>query len=239
MPSQASIQSRHSTKNLILNALPEKDFERLLPDLEPVELKLGQVLCRPEESINHIYFPNNSIVSVVAMTPEGQCTEVGVIGREGLVGMDALLGADSALNENIVQHAGGALRININAIKTEFKRSGALHDSLLLFTRLLMIQISQTALCNRLHSLEERLTRWLLLCRARSGNDELQLTQEFLASMLGANRATVTMSAIALQSAGFIKYRRGHITITDHEGLKDFSCDCYETVKREYDRFQK
>ena len=239
MPSQASIKSRYSTKNLILNALPEEDFKRLLPDLEPVELKLGQVLCRPEELISHIYFPNNSIVSVVAMTPEGQCTEVGVIGREGTVGMDALMGADSALNENIVQHAGGASRININAIKTEFKRSGALHDSLLLFTRLLMIQISQTALCNRLHSLEERLTRWLLLCRDRSGNDELQLTQEFLAGMLGANRGTVTMSAIALQSAGFIKYRRGHITITDHEGLKDFSCDCYETVKREYDRFQK
>ncbi len=237
--SSASTQSRLSTNNLILNALPEEDFKRLLPDLESVKLKLGQVLYRTEDLISHVYFPDNSMVSVIAMTAEGQCAEVGVIGREGIIGMDALLGADSTLNENIVQHADGALRININAIKTEFKRTGALHDLLLRFTHLLMIQISQTALCNRLHSLEERLARWLLLCRDRTGTDELQLTQEFLAAMLGANRATVTLSAIALQSTGYIKYRRGHITITDHEGLKDFSCDCYQTVKREYDRFQK
>ncbi len=237
--SSASTKSCLSTKNLILNALPEEDFERLLPDLEPVELKLGQVLYRAEEVISHVYFLNNSMVSVMAMTAGGQCAEAGVIGRECIVGMDALMGADLTVNENIVQHANGALRINRNAIKTEFKRSGSLHDSLLSFTRLLMIQISQTALCNRLHSLEQRLARWLLLSRDRAGTDELQLTQEFLAIMLGANRATVTLSAIALQSTGYIKYRRGHITITDYEGLKDFSCDCYQTVKREYDRFQK
>jgi len=241
MPKDSSLCTlpRLSTVNHILKALPEEDYERLLPDLEPVELALGQVLYRAEEPIRHVYFPNNSMVSVVANTLEGQCAEVGVIGREGMIGIDVLLGSDSTLNENIVQHANGALRINTTAIKTEFKRGGVLHDSLLRFTRLLMIQISQTALCNRLHTVDERLARWLLLCRDRSGTDELQLTQEFLAIMLGTNRATVTISAIAIQSAGYIKYSRGHITVTDGEGLEDFACNCYQTVKQEYDRVQK
>lgn len=237
--SSPSTQSHLSTRNLILNALPEEEYERLLPDLEPVELALGQILYRPEEPIEYVYFPNNSMISVVALTSQGQCAEVGVVGYEGMVGMDVLMGSDSTLNENLVQHANGAFRMNVNAIKTEFKRGGELHDSLLRFTRLLMIQIGQTALCNRLHTVEERLARWLLLCRDRAGTEKLQLTQEFLAIMLGANRATVTMSAIALQSAGYIKYSRGHITIIDREGLEDFSCDCYKTVKREYDRFQR
>ncbi len=234
-----STQSRLSTKNYILKTLPEEDFERLLPDLEPVEFKLGQVLHRAEEPISYVYFPNDSMISVIATTAEGQCAEVGVIGREGMVGMDVLMGSDSPINENLVQHTNGALlKISTTAIRTEFKRGGALQDSLLSFTRLLMIQISQTALCNRLHTVEERLARWLLLCRDRSGTDKLQLTQEFLAIMLGTNRATVTISAIALQSAGYITYKRGHITITDCTGLEDFSCNCYQTVKKQYDRFQ-
>lgn len=234
-----SIQTRLSTVNYILKALPKEDFERLLPDLEPIELKLGQVLYRPEEPIEFVYFPNHTMISVIASTAEGQSAEIGIIGREGMVGMDVLLGSDSTLNENIVQHPNGAFRINTASIKQEFKRGGALHDLLLRFTRVMMIQIGQTALCNRLHTVDERLARWLLLCRDRSGTGELQLTQEFLSIMLGVNRATVTMSAIALQSAGFIKYSRGHITIKDSEGLEDFSCECYKIVKKEYDRFQK
>lgn len=230
---------RLSTTNYILNALPDEDFERLLPDLEPIELKLGQVLYRPEEPIEYVYFPNNTMISVIAMTTKGQSAEIGIIGREGMCGMDVLMGSDSTLNEHIVQHPNGALRINTNAVRREFKRVGALHDLLLRFTRLMMIQIGQTALCNRLHTVDERLARWLLLCRDRSGTDELQLTQEFLSIMLGTNRATVTMSAIALQSAGFIKYARGHIVIKDREGLEDFTCECYQIVKKEYDQFQK
>jgi CRP-like cAMP-binding protein len=236
--SNLSRQPHLSTVNYILNALPEEDLERLLPDLEPVELKLGQVLYRPEEPIEYVYFPNNTMISVVAMTAEGQSAEIGIIGWEGMVGMDVLMGSDSTLNEHLVQHPNGALRINAAAVKTEFRRCGALHDLLLRFIRLMMIQIGQTALCNRLHTVDERLARWLLLCRDRAGTDKLQLTQEFLSIMLGTNRATVTMSAIALQSAGFIKYTRGHITIKDHEGLEDFSCECYKIVKKEYDRFQ-
>jgi CRP-like cAMP-binding protein len=225
------------TLNKILNSLPEEDFAKLLPDLEPVELKLGQIIYRPEEPITHIYFMNHAITSIIAVTKEGQSAEVGIIGLEGVVGMDALMGADWTLNENLVQHANGALRINVSAIKKEFVKCGALHTALLSFTRLFMIQISQTALCNRLHTVEERLSRWLLMCRDRSGTDKLQLTQEFLAIMLGANRATVTVSAIVLQSAGFIKYARGQITIINRQGLEDLTCECYSIVKTEYDRF--
>jgi CRP-like cAMP-binding protein len=240
MPEDENLSSppHLSTKNFILNALSKEEYERLLPDLEPVELQLGQFLYRAEELIEYVYFPNDSMISVIATTTEGQTAEVGVIGWEGMTGMDVLMGSDSTLNDHLVQHPNGALRVKTAIIREEFKRGGRLHDSLLRFTRLMMIQIGQTALCNRLHTVEERLARWLLLCRDRAGTNELLLTQEFLAIMLGANRATVTMSAIALQSAGYIKYRRGHINITNREGLLDFSCDCYQTVKREYDRFQ-
>lgn len=237
--SSLSTQPRLSTQNCILNALPKEDFERLLPDLEEVNLALGQVIYRVEEPIEYVYFPNNAVISVIANTAEGQCVEVGVIGREGITGIDVLMGADSTLNENIIQYPDDALRINTAAIKKEFKRAGAFHDLSLRFIRLLMIQISQTALCNRLHTVEERLSRWLLMCHDRAEADELTLTQEFLGYMLGTNRATVTVSAIALQSAGFIKYSRGLITVVDRKGLEDFACDCYKTVKQEYDRFQK
>lgn len=238
MPNQSSLSTQPavSTKNLILQSLPKEDYERLLPDLESVELTLGQILYRAEEPIEYVYFLNNSMVSVIANTFEGQCAEVGVIGREGMTGMEVLMGANYTLNENLVQHANGASRINTNAIRQEFKRGGALHDSLLNFTRLLMIQISQMALCNRLHPIEQRLSRWLLLCQDRVETNKLQLTQEFLAIMLGTNRATVTISTIALQSAGYIEYSRGKITITDREELKKFTCQCYQIVNKEYDR---
>jgi len=234
--SNLSTESRLSTKNRILNALPTEEYERLLPDLEPVELFLGQYLYRAEDTIRHVYFPSDAVVSIVATTTEGQSVEIGVIGREGMVGMEILMGSDSTLNDHLVQDASSALRISTAAIREEFKRGGVLHDSLLHFTRLLMTQIGQTALCNRLHTIEERLSRWLLLCRDRAGTNELQLTQEFLATMLGTNRASVTIAAIALQSAGYIKYSRGHITIIDGKGLEDFTCECYKIVKTEYDR---
>jgi CRP-like cAMP-binding protein len=234
-----STQPQLSIVNHILKSLPKEDLERLLPDLEPVELKLGQILYRAEEPIEYVYFPNNAMVSVIANTTDGQCAEVGIIGWEGMTGMDVLMGSDSTLNSHIIQHSNGALRVNTTAIKREFKRGGALQELLLRFTRLLMIQIGQTALCNRLHAVEERLSRWLLTCGDRAGTDELNLTQEFLAIMLGVNRATVTLSAIALQSAGFIKYSRGKVVIVDREALEDFTCQCYQTVKKEYDRFSE
>ncbi len=179
------------------------------------------------------------MVSVVAMTADGQCVESGVIGREGMAGINVLMGVDSMPNENIIVLADGALRLSTATIRREFKRGGALQDLLLRFMHALMIQIGQTTLCNRLHSTDVRLSRWLLLCHDRSETNELKLTQEFLSIMLGSQRASVAMSAIALQSAGFIKYSRGNITITDREGLEDFTCACYQAVKQEYDRFQK
>lgn len=234
-----STQPRFSIKNYILNALPEEDFNRLLPDLTPVKLPHGQILYRPDEPIEYVYFPNNSVISVVAITADGQCVESGVIGREGMAGFNVLMGVDSMPNENIIQLADGALRMSTAAVRREFKRGGALHDLLLRFMHALMIQIGQTTLCNRLHSTDQRLSRWLLICHDRSETNEMKLTQQFLAIMLGADRARVTMSAIALQSAGYIKYSRGTIVVTDREGLEDFTCACYQSVKQEYDRFQK
>lgn len=233
-----SVKQHLATKNLILNALPVEAYERMHPDLEQVKLVLGQIIYRVEEPIEYVYFPNNAMISVIANTFDGQCAEVGVIGYEGIVGIDVLMGSDSTTNENIIQLADGALRMKTELVRKEFKRAGALHDEVLKFIRLMMTQISQTALCNRLHTVEERLARWLLLCLDRSPTDELTLTQEFLGIMLGTNRATVTISAIILQNMGCIKYSRGHIIVTDRKHLEDFSCACYQTVKVEYDRYR-
>jgi CRP-like cAMP-binding protein len=237
--SNTSTQMRLSTKNYILNALPEEDFNRLLPDLKPVYLPHGQVLYSPDEPIEYVYFPNNSVLSVVAITADGQSVESGVIGREGMAGINVLMGVDSMPNQNIIALADSALRTSTAAVRREFKRGEALHDLLLRFMHALMMQIGQTSLCNRLHANEERLSRWLLMCHDRSETNELRLTQEFLSIMLGANRSSVTMSAIALQNAGYIKYSRGLITVINRQGLEDFTCDCYQANKQEYDRFQK
>ncbi len=232
-----AVQTQPTTSNYILNILPKEDLARLLPDLEEIDLPLGHIIYRAEAPIKYLYFPNKSMVSVIATTMDGQCAEVGVIGREGVVGLEALMGADTTINEHIVQHADGAMRIKTSAVKTEFKRGGALHDVLLGFAWLMMMQISQTALCNRLHLVEQRLARWLLICADRAGTNKLQLTQEFLAIMLGVNRPTVTIAAVMLQSADYIKYSRGQIKITDREGLEHFTCDCYRTVKKQYNKF--
>ena len=228
-------QTRHKTKNQILNALPDEDYQRLHNHLEPVELKLGQVLYRPEETITDVYFLNNAMSSVIATTPDGQSAEVGVVGREGIVGIDVLMQVDSSPNEQIIQLPGGALRIRTEIIREEFKRGSAFQDLSLRYIHALLSQISQTALCNRLHSVEQRLSRWLLMCHDRATGDELTLTQEFLAIMLGVNRPTVTTSALILQGGRLIKYSRGKITVLDREGLEDFTCDCYKVVKPEYD----
>jgi CRP-like cAMP-binding protein len=176
------------------------------------------------------------MVSVIATTSDGQCAEVGVIGREGIVGVDVLLGVDSTSNESTIQLSDGALRIKTEAVRKEFNKGGAFQKLSLLYIHALMMQISQTALCNRLHTIEQRLARWLLMCHDRSAADELTLTQEFLSIMLGVNRPTVTTSALVLQGGGFIKYTRGKITVLDREGLEDFACDCYDVVRPEYDR---
>ena len=232
-------QTHLSTRNHILNALPQEDYERLHSNLERVNLTLGEILYHPDEQIKYVYFPENAMVSIIATTSDGQSAEVGVVGREGVVGIDVLMGVESTSNECMVLLADGALRIKTEIIRKEFKQNGAFHDISLLYIHALMMQISQTALCNRLHSIEQRLSRWLLMCHDRSTSDTLTLTQDFLAVMLGVNRPSVTTTAILLQGGGFIKYSRGKITILDREGLEDFACDCYQVVKPEYDRLEK
>ena len=233
--SKAQSPTHPLTKNRILNALSSADYQHLLPNLELVKLTRGQVLSHPDEKIKYVYFPESAMVSVIATTPDGQAAEVGVIGREGVVGVDVLMGVDSTSNECLVQLPGGALRIKTEIIKKEFKQGGTFHDLSLRYIHALMMQISQTALCNRLHSIEQRLSRWLLMCHDRSTSDVLPLTQDFLAIMLGVNRPSLTLIAIALQDSGFIKYARGKLIILDRKGLEDFACDCYKVVKPEYD----
>lgn len=236
---QKTTQTPLKTRNLILNSLPKKDLEHLHDYLKPVELALGQVLYRPNEPIKYVYFPENSMASVVATTASGQCAEVGVVGREGIVGVNVLLGVDSIANECFIQNADGALRMETKIARQVFREGGAFQDASLRFINSLMMQISQTALCNRLHSIEERLCRWLLMCHDRVEKNKLTLTQEFLSIMLGVNRPSVTTTAVILQGAGLIKYARGLIIIIDRQGIEDLACDCYQTVKDENDRLSK
>jgi len=222
------------SQNLILRALSDDARDRLKPILEHVELSSGKILYRADEVINYVYFPENSMISVVAYTEQGQGSEVSVIGAEGATGLDVILGSVRSSNENITQLANDAYRIKTEDLRAEFVKGGELHDLLLLFVRKLIVQISQTALCNRLHNTEMRLSRWLLMCHDRSNSDVLRLTQEFIAVMLGANRTTVTMTAIELQNAGFISYKRGTITMLDRKGLEEFACPCYATISAAY-----
>lgn len=196
-----------------------------------IDLPHAEILYRPGQPIKYLYFPENAMISVIAYTEGGQSAEVGVIGRDGIIGIDALIGTATAANEHITQLPNGALRISLAAAKKEFDRCGAFHDLVLRFVQKYIIQISQTALCNRLHSLEERLSRWILICHDRSETDRLPLTQEFLSVMVGATRASVTRSAIEMQKKGYFSYSRGTITMTNRKGLEAFTCDCYKTVK--------
>jgi CRP-like cAMP-binding protein len=222
--------------NKILAALPAREYERLLPHLEPVSLPLGKVLYETGDSIHDVYFPNTGVVSLVTHLKEGASVEVGLIGREGMVGISVVLGDGIASNQAIVQIADGAMQLSVNALKEELSEGGQLQPLLLLYTQILLRQVSQTAACNRTHHIGERLARWLLTCQDRVESDELRLTQEFIAEMLGTRRAGVSEAATMLQVAGLIRYTRGHITILDREGLEEFACECYGVVKKEFDR---
>jgi CRP-like cAMP-binding protein len=175
------------------------------------------------------------MVSLILHTPEGESVEVGVVGFEGMAGISAVLGVDRSPHEAMVQIPDGGIRMSVRALREEFKRGGALHDLLLRYTQGLLLQTSQVAACNRLHSLSERLARWLLMSYDRCACEDLPFTQEFLSLMLGVRRAGVTEAAVILQTEGYINYRRGHIQIIDREGLELYACDCYEIVKAEFD----
>lgn len=228
-------QPRQLTENHIISHLPPEDYERLRPRLEPVELTSGQVLHRAGGPIEHVYFPRNSMISLISMTPDGESVEVGVVGYEGMAGISAALGVDKSPYEALVQYPAGASRVRTGELLAEFRRGGALHDLLLRFTQGLLLQTSQIAACNRLHSLAERLARWILMSHDRCRCDDLPFTHEFLSLMLGVRRPGVTEAAVILQAEGYIHYRRGHITITDREALEAFTCACYPVLKAEFD----
>jgi CRP-like cAMP-binding protein len=228
-------QPRPPNENNILSRLPPEDYERIAHDLVPVELQHGKVIQEAGEPIEYVYFPLNSMVSLISQTPSGESVEVGIVGYEGVAGISAVLGVDESPHEGLVQIADGALRMSVQALREEFKRAGKFHDMLLRYTQSLLLHTSQVAACNRLHSVSERLARWLLMSDDRCDCDDLPFTQEFLSLMLGVRRASVTEAALVLHAESYINYRRGHIQIIDRAGLLDFTCDCYDVVKTEFD----
>jgi CRP-like cAMP-binding protein len=218
-------------KNELLAALPRAAYLRLLPHLESVSLPLGTGLYNSGESIKHVYFPEDALVSLVTHMRDGATVEVGLIGRDGMVGIPVLLGDDIAFETATVQIAGDALRMPSVTFKEVIKRGSPLLTTLLLYTRVLMKQVAQTAACNGRHTAPKRLARWLLMCHDRTGSDELALTQDFISDMLGVRRAGVSSATVGLQEEGFIRYARGHITILKRQGLEAFACECYAAVR--------
>jgi CRP-like cAMP-binding protein len=229
-------ESHPPTENRILAALPKEEYERLAPHLEQVELYHGQCLYDVDGPIDHVYFPLNSMISLVARLSDGSSVEIGVTGFEGMTGLPVVFGVDRSPHECMAQIPDGAMRASAKVIKSEFKRGGVLQHLLLRYAQSLMLQISQVAACNRLHLVEERLARWLLMSYDRCVCEDLPLTQEFVSMMLGVRRAGVTSAAVSLQAEGFIHYSRGRITIKDRKGLEGFTCECYRIVKAEFDR---
>jgi CRP-like cAMP-binding protein len=221
-----------SIKNRILAALPESDYQRLLPHLTPYELPHGKILYDFGDPIEYVYFPSSALISLVTQMQDGKIIEVGLVGNDGMSGIAALMGQKTSSDRAMVQIPDGGVRAKIAIIKDEFKRGLELQNILLRYSNALLRQVSQTAACNAAHTAEERLSRWMLMCQDRVQSDELNLTQEFIAEMLGTRRATVNVAAITLQSAGLIRYNRGRIKITDRPGLESFSCECYEVLKK-------
>ncbi|WP_089130674.1 Crp/Fnr family transcriptional regulator [Tolypothrix sp. NIES-4075] len=223
-------------RNKLLAALPDEDYQRLVPDLEFVELPIKQVLYEPEEPIKHVYFVNQGIVSIVYTTEDGSTVEVGMVGNEGMVGIPVFLGGNMTTTTAFVQVPGNAMRMNAVRLKAEFDLGGSLQKSLLLYTQALLTQITHTAVSNRLNTVEERLARWLLMVADLTQSDEFPLTQEFIAQMLGVRRSGVTVAAGILSQAGMIRYSRGRITILNREGLEATSGESYRVIKREFSR---
>jgi len=221
--------------NKILSALPNEEFERLRPKLRDVSFEIGKILYQAEEPIESVYFVNQGIVSCLATLEDGNTVEAGVIGSEGLAGVAILLGATSTPNQALCQSDVHASRISRADIIGEFRRNGELNSKILRFLHSMFTQVAQTAACNRLHTLDQRLARWLLMTHDRIDGDRFPLTQEFLSRMLGVRRAGVSVAANSLKQAGLIDYHRGNIRIVNRDSLEQLSCECYEIVKQEYE----
>ena len=223
-------------KNHLLAALPRAEWERWLPQLESVDLPLGQVLYESGGTLSHVYFPTTAIVSLLYVMENGASAEIAVVGNEGIVGISLFMGGESTSSRAVVQSAGQGFRLKAQSVKEEFNRAGPVLHLLLRYTQALITQMAQTAVCNRHHTLDQQLCRWLLLSMDRLEGNELVMTQELMANMLGVRREGVTEGAIRLQQLGLIRYARGHITVLDREGLEARTCECYAVVKKEYDR---
>jgi CRP-like cAMP-binding protein len=230
--------SKASSKsvNLLLAALPNTEYQRLVPHLERVPLSLKQVLHKVGESIEYVYFPDQAIVSLISTLQDGSMVEVSIVGNEGIVGIPTALGDNMATTTAMVQLAGFGRRMEVSLLRTEFQQGGSLQSLVLRYMQALYTQLSQGVACNRRHHLEERLARWLLLVGDRMESNELLLTQQFISQMLGVRRAGVTEATNSLQLKGMIRYTRGKITILNRQKLEATSCECYETIKSEYAR---
>jgi CRP-like cAMP-binding protein len=231
----ASIPTRHNpNQNQLLAALPAEIVERLTPHLELVSMPLGQVLCESGGQLQHVYFPTTAIVSLHYVMENGASAEIAGVGNEGVLGIPLFMGGNTTPSRATVQTAGWGYRLKGRMMMEEFNRAGPMMHLMLRYTQALMTQISQTAVCNRFHSIEQQLCRWLLLILDRLPSNELTVTQELIAIMLGVRREGITEAAGKLQRAGLISYRRGHISVLDRTGLESNACECYTVVKKEF-----
>lgn len=232
---QANI--RGETVNRLLAMLPKKEYERLLPGLKRIPLTFGEVLYEPGDTIKQVYFPNDSIVSLLSMTQERSTLEVGMVGNEGFAGLPIFMGVDISQTRALVQGAGSAMRMTSAVARHEASQPGALHRLLHRYSHSRLTQVSQSVVCNRFHSVDARLARWLLMTSDRLGREEFRLTQDFMSNMLGVRREGVNKAAGALQTAKLIRYTRGVIEILDRRRLEAKSCECYAIIKAESDEY--
>ncbi len=233
------MKAKHSDNalmNHLLSALPTDEFEKLKPNLEPVSLTLGQVIYESGEMLEYVFFPTTAIISLLYIMENGSTAEIGMTGNDGLVGIALFMGGSTTPNRAVVQSAGNAFRLRAKALRFEFHESGVFQNVLLRYTQYLMTQISQTAVCNRLHSVEQQLCRWLLINHDLLQSNKLIMTHDLIANMLGVRREGVSIAAGHLQKKNLIKYVRGTITMLDRQGLQTTACECYQVVREEYDR---
>ena len=233
---QTEPQPRLPVGNAVLASLSQQAYDNILPNLEEVALPLGEILYRPDDLIDYIYFPTTGMISLVSITAEGGTIEVGMAGKDGIIGLPLFLGAARSPFLITVQISGEALRMKADLFKVESARQGSMHRAMLRYAYVMLTQLTQSVVCNRFHSLDERFCRWLLMAQDCAGMDSFALTQEFISQMLGVRRSGVTVAAGLLQEKGLIKYTRGHITILDRPGIEENSCECYQIVKEQTHR---
>ena len=236
---QEMVKTLAVPNNQLLAAMPAAEWQRLASEIEEVDLVLGQALYEPGVTLSYAYFPVTAIVSLLYVLENGSSAEIAVVGNEGLIGISLFMGGESTPSRAVVQSAGKGYRLPAQALKDEFNRGGVVLHLLLRYTQALITQMSQTAVCNRHHSLDQQLCRWLLLSLDRLEGSELVMTQELISNMLGVRREGVTEAALQLQAAGLIRYSRGRISVLDRPGIEKRSCECYRVVKKEYDRLRQ